>query len=78
MRFKIREDSSLGNQETFGPGDHGTFLDGIAFDAFGNLWGTHVMTDRIFAITPEGELRILLSDTSSEEIARIDEAFTKD
>ena len=36
------------------------------------------MTDRIFAITPEGELRILLSDTSSEEIARIDEAFTKD
>ena len=78
VRFKIREDSSLGNRETFGPGDHGTFLDGIAFDAFGNLWGTHVMTDRIFAITPEGELRILLSDTSSEEIARIDEAFTKD
>ena len=40
--------------------DHGAYIDGIAFDALSNLWGTHVFTDRIFAITPEGELLILL------------------
>ncbi len=78
VRFRIGEDGSLSGREVFGPEDHGTFLDGIAFDAYGNLWGTHVMTDRLFAITPDGDLRILLDDTSPEEIRRIDEAFQAD
>ncbi|MGR7994862.1 MULTISPECIES: SMP-30/gluconolactonase/LRE family protein [unclassified Xanthobacter] len=61
-RLRVLPDGSLTDRETFGPADHGAFIDGIAFDAHGNLWGTHVMTDRLFAITPEGELRILLDD----------------
>ncbi|MEX0344281.1 MAG: SMP-30/gluconolactonase/LRE family protein [Rhizobiaceae bacterium] len=61
-RFQVGSDGSLSSRETFGPESHGAFIDGIAFDAFGNLWGTHVMTDRIFAITPDGELRIILDD----------------
>jgi gluconolactonase len=61
-RLRVRPDGSLSDRETFGPDDHGACIDGIAFDAHGNLWGTHVFTDRIFAITPEGELRILLDD----------------
>ncbi len=61
-RLRVAEDGSLSHRETFGPSDHGAFIDGIAFDAYGNLWGTHVMTDRLFAITPDGDLRILLDD----------------
>ncbi|MBW8637783.1 SMP-30/gluconolactonase/LRE family protein [Hoeflea sp. WL0058] len=61
-RLRAHEDGSLTDRETFGPSDHNAFIDGIAFDAFGNLWGTHVMTDRIFAITPEGDLQIILDD----------------
>ncbi|MBZ0164457.1 MAG: SMP-30/gluconolactonase/LRE family protein [Notoacmeibacter sp.] len=61
-RLRVGDDGSLTGRETFGPESHGAFIDGIAFDAYGNLWGTHVMTDRIFAITPEGDLRILLDD----------------
>lgn len=61
-RLRVQPDGSLTDRETFGPSDHGAFIDGIAFDAHGNLWGTHVMLDRIFAITPEGELRLLLDD----------------
>jgi gluconolactonase len=61
-RLRVQPDGSLTDREIFGPSDHGAFIDGIAFDAHGNLWGTHVMLDRIFAITPEGELRILLDD----------------
>src|SRR6056297_1759118 len=53
-RLRVAGDGSLSERQTFGPADHGAFIDGIAFDAFGNLWGTHVMTDRLFAITPEG------------------------
>lgn len=61
-RFRVSPDGSLSDRQTFGPEDHGAPIDGIAFDAFGNLWGTHVMMDRIFALTPEGEMRILLDD----------------
>ncbi|WP_338615760.1 SMP-30/gluconolactonase/LRE family protein [Pigmentiphaga sp. CHJ604] len=61
-RLRVGPDGSLSGREVFGPADHGAFIDGIAFDAHGNLWGTHVMTDRVFAITPEGELRIVLDD----------------
>lgn len=61
-RLRVQPDGSLTDRQTFGPEDHGACIDGIAFDAHGNLWGTHVFTDRIFAITPEGELRILLDD----------------
>lgn len=61
-RLLVLPDGSLTDRETFGPEDHGACIDGIAFDAHGNLWGTHVFTDRIFAITPDGELRILLDD----------------
>lgn len=78
-RFRVGEDGSLSGRETFGPSDHGAFIDGIAFDAFGNLWGTHVMTDRIFAITPEGELRILLDDDRGSAAGRaLMEAFERD
>jgi gluconolactonase len=61
-RFRAAPDGTLSDRQTFGPEDHGAPIDGIAFDAFGNLWGTHVMMDRIFALTPEGELRIILDD----------------
>ncbi len=69
-RLRVQPDGSLTDRETFGPEDHGACIDGIAFDAHGNLWGTHVFTDRIFAITPEGELRILLDDDRGSEAGK--------
>lgn len=77
-RFRAAPDGSLSHRETFGPEDHGAFIDGIAFDAYGNLWGTHVMTDRIFAITPEGDLRILLDDDNPEPSRALMEAYKRD
>ena len=78
-RFRVGADATLSHRETFGPENHNAFIDGITFDAFGNLWGTHIMTDRIFAITPEGDLRILLDDDngSAEGKALLD-AFAQD
>jgi gluconolactonase len=61
-RMRVQPDGSLTDYEVFGPDNHGALIDGIAFDSYGNLWGTHVFNDRIFAITPEGELRIILDD----------------
>ena len=61
-RMRVRADGSLTDREVFGPTHLGGFPDGIAFDAHGNLWGTLVMVDRLFVLTPQGELRILLDD----------------
>src|ERR1700709_1280113 len=73
--LKAAPDGTLTDRQTFGPADHGAPVDGIAFDAYGNLWGTHVMKDRIFALTPEGELRILLDDAPAEASKRLMDAF---
>ncbi|MCY6382665.1 SMP-30/gluconolactonase/LRE family protein [Hoeflea prorocentri] len=69
-RLRVGDDGSLSRRETFGPSDHGAFIDGIAFDAFGNLWGTHVMTDRIFAITPQGDLQTILDDDHGSQAGK--------
>lgn len=78
-RLRVLPDGNLTDRETFGPADHGAFIDGIAFDSHGNLWGTHVMIDRVFAITPGGELRILLDDDRNSEAGRaLMAAFARD
>lgn len=78
-RLRALDDGSLVDRQTFGPADHGAFIDGIAFDAYGNLWGTHIMTDRIFVITPQGDLRIVLDDDHDSEAGRaLMAAFRRD
>lgn len=66
-RMRVLPDGSLTDYQVFGPDNHGALIDGIAFDSYGNLWGTHVFNDKIFAITPDGELRILLDDDQGHE-----------
>lgn len=50
------------DREVFGPTHLGGPPDGIAFDAFGNLWVTLVMVDQLIALTPQGDKLLLLDD----------------
>jgi sugar lactone lactonase YvrE len=79
-RMKVASDGSLSNREVFGPSRLGRFgfPDGIAFDALGNLWGTLVMVDQIFAITPEGDFHVLLDDTNEPAALALEQAFVED
>ena len=61
-RMRVQPDGGLTNREIFGPSHLGGMPDGIAFDAFGNLWCTLIMVDRLIALTPQGDLRVLLDD----------------
>lgn len=63
-RLPIAVDGSLGPRETYGPSRLEGFPDGFAFDAYGNLWVTLIMTDKLVAITPEGDLLTLLDDSN--------------
>lgn len=57
---------ALKDREVYGPSHLGGYPDGIAFDAFGNLWCTLVMVDQLIAITPQGDKRLLLDDSDPE------------
>ena len=70
-RFRVGADGSLSERESYGPTKvAGGFRDGIAFDTFGNLWGTLIMADRLIAITPEGDLLTILDDGRPGPTAR--------
>jgi gluconolactonase len=75
-RLRARPDGSLVDREVYGPSSLGDGLvDGIAFDAYGNLWATMIFADRLVAITPEGELLELMNDGDPEATARFEAAF---
>jgi sugar lactone lactonase YvrE len=76
-RLRVNEDGSLSNREVFGPSSlgKGAWPDGIAFDSFGNLWGTMVYSDKLFVLTPEGDLKILLDEGDPQKVDRLEQAF---
>jgi gluconolactonase len=72
MRLQESPDGvALVDREVFGPSHLGGFPDGIAFDAFGNLWCTLVMVDQLIALTPQGDKRVLLDDGEPEASANL-------
>jgi sugar lactone lactonase YvrE len=75
-RLRVRQDGELTDREVFGPANLGSgLIDGIAFDSYGNLWGTMVLADRLIAITPEGELLELFDDGNPAGTARFEAEF---
>lgn len=69
-RLRVGVDGSLSDREIYGPADLGGFPDGFAFDAFGNLWITLILTEKLIALTSEGDVLTLLDDGNPDAIAR--------
>jgi gluconolactonase len=69
-RLRVQDNGSLTNREIYGPHDLGGFPDGFAFDAYGNLWITLILNEKLIALTPTGEVLTLLDDGNAEAIAR--------
>ena len=75
-RLRVQADGSLTDREIFGPSSLGDgVIDGICFDAYGNLWATMLFADRLVAITPEGDLLELLNDGNAEATQKFEEVF---
>ncbi len=76
-RLRVDDKGNLSNREIFGPSrlGKGAWPDGIAFDSFGNLWGTMVYSDKLFVLTPEGDLRVLLDEGDPEKVDRLEHQF---
>jgi gluconolactonase len=76
-RLRVDDKGNLSNREVFGPASlgKGAWPDGIAFDSFGNLWGTMVYSDKLFVLSPQGDLRILLDEGDPHKVDALEQAF---
>lgn len=74
-RLRLRPDGSLGEREVYGPAELEGFPDGFAFDTYGNLWVTLVMSDKLIALTPDGEVLTLLDDGDPQATARLNRHY---
>lgn len=76
-RLRVSSGGTLSQREIFGPSSlgKGAWPDGIAFDSYGNLWGTLVYSDKLFVLTPEGDLRILLDEGDPQKVDALEKAF---
>lgn len=74
-RLRVGDDGTLSGREVYGPSRLSGFPDGFAFDAYGNLWVTLVMADKLIAITPEGDVLDLLDDGNAEATAALDRHY---
>ena len=76
-RLRIGEDGMPREREIFGPSKlgNGAWPDGIAFDSYGNLWGTLVYSDKLWVITPQGDFRVLLDEGDPQKVEALEQAF---
>jgi sugar lactone lactonase YvrE len=76
-RLRIDERGQVREREIFGPSrlGIGAWPDGIAFDRLGNLWGTLVYSDKLFVITPKGDLRVLLDEGDPARVKALEDQF---
>lgn len=74
-RFDVAPDGSLSNRETFARFGHGTFAEGIAFDAEGALWVTSIITNRLIRIDRDGRQEVVLEDQNPAFTDRFEAAL---
>lgn len=76
-RLRFDDKGDVKEREIFGPSPlgKGAWPDGIAFDSHGNLWGTLVYSDKLFVLTPQGDLRILLDEGDPSKVDALERAF---
>src|SRR5947209_7078794 len=78
-RMRCDANGNLSGREVFGPSKlgKGAWPDGIAFDTYGNLWGTTVYSDKLFVLTPEGDCRYLLEEGDPQKVDALEQAFLR-
>ena len=76
-RLRVDSAGNLSGREIFGPSSlgKGAWPDGIAFDSLGNLWGTMVYSDKLFVLTPESDLKILLDEGDAGKVESLEKQF---
>ena len=74
-RFRIAADGSLHDRELVASYGHGTFPDGLSFDADGGLWITSIVSNRVIHVAPDGAQTLMLEDADRAHVDWVEAAF---
>ncbi len=67
-RFPLRADGSLGAKQVVTTFGHGTYPDGLAFDAAGHVWITSIVSNRVLRVAPDGAATLILEDADPAHV----------
>jgi len=68
----------LSNPTTLCHFGKGTYPDGLALDAAGNLWVSSIVSNRIIKVSPAGEMQIEFEDSDAQHIDWTEAAYLRD
>ncbi len=74
-RFRVAADGSLSGKETVTEFGHGSFPDGLAFDAEGGIWVVSIVSNRVIRLAPDGSQSVVLEDSDPAHLERVEEAY---
>ena len=74
-RFRVDGDGSLAGRETVATFGHGTYPDGLAFDAEGHAWITSIVSNRVLRVAPDGAATVILEDADPAHVERCEQAY---
>jgi sugar lactone lactonase YvrE len=74
-RFRIGADGSLSGREVVTTFGHGTYPDGLTFDAEGGIWITSIVSNRVIRVLPDGSQVLMLEDCDLVHVDWVEKAF---
>lgn len=74
-RFRIAADGALHHRETVASYGHGTYPDGLTFDAGGGLWVTSIVSNRVIHVAQDGAQTLMLEDADPEHVDWVEAAY---
>lgn len=74
-RFRLGADGSLTGRETVTTFGHGTYPDGLAFDADAGVWITSIVSNRVIRVDRTGAQSVLLEDADPAHVEWAEQAF---
>jgi len=74
-RFRIGADASLSGRETVTTFGHGTYPDGMTFDAEGGIWITSIVSNRVIRVLTDGSQELMLEDCDAAHVENAEQAF---
>jgi sugar lactone lactonase YvrE len=74
-RFRIGANGDLRLRETVCEFGHGTYPDGLAFDAAGGVWVVSIISNRVIRVAPDGSQELMLEDADAKHVEWCEQAF---
>ncbi|MBU6485555.1 MAG: SMP-30/gluconolactonase/LRE family protein [Betaproteobacteria bacterium] len=74
-RFPIRADGRLGTKEVVTEFGHGTYPDGLTFDAGGGVWITSIVSNRVIRVARDGSQTLMLEDADPAHVEWAEQAY---